>query len=123
MILQTKPNEKKEIEGYKPRLVAHSFRRRPGINFDKTSAPLVSLPVVRLVLTVFGRSTRMSIKHLNVTMTFLESKVNEELYIILSKGMIFLNGRLKIVSGSQVNATLLKSQYSLKRERKLPLVN
>lgn len=52
MILQKKCNEREKVECYKARLVEHEFRQRPGINFDRTSASLVSIPAVGLILVV-----------------------------------------------------------------------
>lgn len=54
IILQKKLNEKNEVERYKVRLVAHGFRQRPGIDFDKTLAPLASIATVRLVWQFSG---------------------------------------------------------------------
>lgn len=96
MILQKKLTEYGEIERYKAELVAHGFRHWPGIDFDKSSAPLVGIAVVRLTVAVLGR--HMTINHLDVTTVFLESKVNEELYMTLLKGEALLEGRLKVSS-------------------------
>lgn len=47
--------------------------------------------------------------------TFLESKVNEELYMTVLKGIVFLEEGLRVVSGPQVYATIVKGLYGFKQ--------
>lgn len=56
----------------------------------------------------------MIMRHLDVTIAFLESKVNEEIDVILLKGVILLKECLKVGFDIQVHARLLKSLYGLK---------
>lgn len=79
--------------------------------------PLVSIATEGLVLVVHGRSTWITIKHHEVTMAFLKSRVIEELYVTLSKGVVLHKGRLMASSGTdvQVRTRLLKSLYGLKQ--------
>lgn len=112
-ILQKKLNERRKVQRYKAKLVVHSSRQSPEIDFDKFSAPLISLGAVRLTLGV--HRSPMTTKHLDVMTTFLESKVKEEIYVTVLKGVVLLEGRLKVVSGSQVSTRRLKSFYGLKQ--------
>lgn len=115
MILQKKLNEKGEVECYKARLVVHKLRQRSGINFDMTSAVLVGIPAVRLVLAVLGLSTGMTIRHIDVTTAYQESKVNDGIHVTLAKGIILLERCVRVGSGIQVRTRLLGSLYDLKQ--------
>lgn len=57
----------------------------------------------------------MTMRHLDVTRAFHESKVNEELYVTPTKGVILDEEHLRVGSGSQIHARLLKSLYGLKQ--------
>lgn len=67
-----------------------------------------------LVLAILERAG-IALKHLDVTTAFLEMLVNKELYVTLLKGVVLLKGPLRVGSGIQVPARLLKSLYSLKQ--------
>lgn len=54
-------------------------------------------------------------KYLDVTIDFLECKVNEEIYMTLSKRVILLERHLMVGSGIQVRVRMLKSLYGLKQ--------
>lgn len=115
MIYQKKPNEKGEIEHYKPRLVGHGFRQRSGIDFDKISALFICITAVRLTLAVLR--SHMTMRYLDVMTAFLETRVNKELYMNLFKAVVLLEERLRISSRTQVQvrARLSSSLYSLKQ--------
>lgn len=59
----------------------------------------------------------MTMKYFDVTRAFPESKNNEEIYVTLRKGVIPLEVRLRVCSGTevQVHARLLKGLYDLKQ--------
>lgn len=96
--------------------MVHVFQQRSGIDFDKTSALLVSIAAVRLTLADFRGSAGTSMKHLDVTTVFLASKVNEELYETLPNGVLLLEVLLGVSSGTQVQVSnrRLKIVYILK---------
>lgn len=98
LILQKNLNKTEEVEHYKVRLVAHGFRQRLGIHFNKISASLISIATVCLTFTVLG--SHMIMKDLVIMTTFLKSKVNEEIYMTLPKGIVLLDGCLRVDSGS-----------------------
>lgn len=78
IILHKKLDERGEVESYKARLVAHRLRQRPGIDFDKTSALLVSIATVRLTLALLRSS--VTAKHPDVTTAFLKRKVQSYMW-------------------------------------------
>lgn len=114
IILKKKLNYKAEIERYKERFVAYGFRQRPVIDFHKLPKLLVSTDTVLLTLAVFRG--HMTMRPLNVMTAFLESKVHEELYMTLLKGIGLLKGCLRVSSGTQIQVCerLLKSLYGMK---------
>lgn len=57
----------------------------------------------------------MTMTYLGVTTAFLESKVNQELYVTLPKGDFLLKRHLNVGSGSKDHAKLLNSLYRLKQ--------
>lgn len=99
------------------RLVEHSYWQRSGNNFDKTLPPLVSIAAVHLVVAVLGGSALMIMKYLDITTAFLESNDKEEIYVTLPKRVVLFEGRIRIISGTQVQVHMrqLKSLYSLKQ--------
>lgn len=92
MILQKELDERREFKCNKAKLVAHDFRQQPGIDFGNTSASLVSIAAEHLTLTVIG--SHMTTKHLDVPTAFVETKVNEKIYVTLSEEVVLLEGRL-----------------------------
>lgn len=73
----------------------------------------MSLTAVRLLLSILGGSAGMTMKYLDVTTPFLESKVSKELYVTLRMGVVLHKGLLRVDSGSQGHAKLLKGLYGL----------
>jgi hypothetical protein len=51
MTLVKKHDGNGQVTRYTVRLVAHGFKQRPGINYDETYAPLISVPTIRMVLS------------------------------------------------------------------------
>lgn len=96
------------------RLVPDGFWQWLGINFDKTSALLVSIAAVCLTLDVL-EGVGMTLKNLDVTRTFLESKNNEEIYVTLLKGIVHLEGCLRVGCDRKVSVRVLKSLSGIKQ--------
>lgn len=70
IILEKKPNESREVENYKARLMEHGFWQRPEISFDKPSAPLFSIAAVHIVLALLKGLVGITMKYHHLT-TFL----------------------------------------------------
>ena len=88
---------------YKGRLVAHGFKQRPGVNFDETYAPLVSLAAVRTALS-YAAAQDLEIRQLDVIGAFLESKIDETLYISFLKGLVREGNKIVLDQGEFVHA-------------------
>src|SRR5437588_5945620 len=86
MTLVKKHDGKGSLTRYKARLVAHGFKQRPGVDFDQTYAPLISLAAVRTALS-YAAANDLEIHQLDVVGAFLESKISETLYISFPEGL------------------------------------
>ena len=119
VVLQDKIGQNRTVERYKARLVAHGFRQRPGIDFDDTYSPTLSFPAVRMALSKAAAEDK-EIIHLDVVTAFLESKVQEDLYLQLPKelvvgkdGKVGLNRHRQVSSPAVVK--LKRSLYGLRQ--------
>jgi len=90
------------------RLVAHGFKQKPGIDFLHTYAPLVSLSMVRLVLS-FAVANGYDIHQLDLVAAFRESEIKDEIYLQLPLGF-------RIVSGAIQDSNLCRVAYTGKHE-------
>ena len=120
MVLQEKIGEDGKVARYKARLVAHGFRQREGIDYSETYSPTISFAAIRTVLSRAAVQNK-EIVQLDIVTAFLESKVEEELYLHLPKefgltnnGKVILNGT-RIELGVSVTVRLTRSLYELKQ--------
>jgi len=90
------------------RLVAHGFKQKPGIDFLHTYAPLVSLSMVRLVLS-FAAANGYDIHQLDLVAAFWESEIKDEIYLQLPLGF-------RIVSEAIQDSNLCRVAYTSKHE-------
>ena len=93
---------------YTAHLVAHGCKQKPGINFFYTYGPLVSLSTVWLVLS-FAAADDYEIHQHDVVAAFLESEIQEEIYLRLPLGF-------GIVDGAIQDTLLCRVAYTGKRE-------
>ena len=104
MTLVKKHDGNGKLTRHKRRLVAHGFKQRPGVDFDKTYAPLVSLAVVRVALS-YAAAMDLEIRQLDVIGAFLESKINETLYISFPKGLVCEGNSIILNPGEFINGS------------------
>ena len=93
------------IEWYKVRLVARGFTQMPGIDFDQVFSPNVKLTSI-CILCSLAVCLQLHFHHLDVDTAFLNSKLQEELYMCLPHGIGEYSNRL---------VCLCCSIYSLKQ--------
>lgn len=74
---------------------------------------MVSIAAVCLTFAILGVDKTM--KHLDVITSFLEIKVNKELYVTLPKTVVLLEEPLSVGFDRQVHARLLKILHYLKQ--------
>lgn len=79
-VLRNKYSADGEIERRKARIVAQGFSQRPGIDFHDTFAPVARLGSLRLLIGLAIRHD-MDILQLDITTAYLNSKLDEELYM------------------------------------------
>ena len=102
MTLVKKHDGNGKLTRYKGRLVAHGFKQRPGVDFDETYAPLVSLAAVRTALS-YAATQDLEIRQLDVIGAFLESKIDETLYISFPKGLVREGNKIVLDPGEFVH--------------------
>ena len=121
MMLVKKHDGNGKLTRYKGRLVGHGFKQRPGVDFDETYAPLVSLAAVRVALS-YAAAMDLEIRQLYVIGAFLESKIDETLYISFPKGLVCEGNKIILDLGEFVNSSrepaigkLIRSRYGTRQ--------
>jgi len=85
LVFRIKHNTDGSIERYKARLVAKGFLQMPGIDFDETFAPVVKLTSIRIMCALAVR-LKLHFHHLDVDTAFLNSPLQEEIYMRMPEG-------------------------------------
>lgn len=110
VIFKAKRDETGSIYRYKARLVAQGFKQVPGRDYMDTYAPVSSLSSIRTVLAL-ATAHDWDLFNMDVDTAFLNSPVDEELYVRLPTG----HGQGVGPSGREYVLRLLKSIYGLKQ--------
>jgi hypothetical protein len=80
---------KRDVSGkvirYKARLVAQGFSQREGIDYTSTFAPVVRLTSIRITLAI-ATNLNLKMDHLDVETTFLNGRIDEEIYMWAPRG-------------------------------------
>lgn len=79
-VLRNKFNSDGSIQKKKARIVAQGFVQKPGIHFNETFAPVSRLSSIRLLISI-ATQAEMKIHHLDVTTAYLNSTIEETLYL------------------------------------------
>ena len=69
----------------KSRSVARGFKQREGVDFSETLAPTVSSSCVRL-LSAIARGCDLDLCHFDVGQAFVQSDLEEDVFLRLPKG-------------------------------------
>ena len=83
--------------------MAHGFKQHPVVDFDKTYATLVSPAAVRTTMS-YAAAQDLEIRQLDVIGAFLESKIDETLYISFPKGLVREGNKIVLDPGEFVHA-------------------
>lgn len=82
---------KRDVDGniarYKARLVVEGSRQKPGIDFNKTYAPVVNFPTLRLLFALTAQLD-WECHHLDVKNAFLKGKLEEEVFVKQPPGFV-----------------------------------
>jgi hypothetical protein len=68
------------VQQHKARYVARGFTQRPGVDFMKTTSPIVALTLLRSLLAIATKQD-IEIKQLDVNSTFLYRDLRKEIYL------------------------------------------
>ncbi|KAF8748182.1 cysteine-rich RLK (RECEPTOR-like protein kinase) 8 [Rhizoctonia solani] len=104
-VLVLKHNKNGTPIQHKARLVAQGFSQQPGIDFDKTFAPVVRLDSIRTLVSIANQYD-WDIRQLNVNSAYLHAEVDKDLY--MQQIPYFSNGTNKVLK-------LKRSIYGLKQ--------
>ena len=104
-VFKWKVNEFGEVVKPKCRLVARGFTQVPGVDYDETFSPTPQASSVRLLITIALRE-KLDLLHFDAERAFVQSKLNEELYMKLPPGCNKASGQI---------VKLARSIYGLKQ--------
>lgn len=93
------------FDKFRARLVARGFSQEPGIDYDKTFAPVVRHSTMRVLFNL-ANELDMDIDHVDVTTAFLYGNLIEEIYMEQPEGFIINKNKVCL---------LRKSIYGLKQ--------
>jgi hypothetical protein len=104
-IFKIKCNKNGEVTKYKARLVAQGFSQEYGTDYTETFAPVAKMASLRIILSIAVKYDLL-IEQIDVVSAFLQSELEEEIYMKVPEGIMF--------SGDKV-CKLLRSLYGLKQ--------
>ena len=93
MVCTWKTDEQGWVVKAKSRLVARGFKQREGIDFCETFAPTVSSSCVRL-LSAIACEWDLDLCHFDVNKAFVQSHLDENVFLRLPKGSGKLSGKV-----------------------------
>ncbi len=95
------------MERYNARLVARGFTQTYGVDYNKTFAPVAKFTSIRCILALAALED-MEIHQMDVKTTFLNGKLEEEIYMEQLHGFVHQGGEHLVCK-------LHKSLYGLKQ--------
>ncbi|KAM1524601.1 hypothetical protein ACFX10_009184 [Malus domestica] len=95
------------VETYKARLVAKGYRQREGIDYEETFSPVAMIKSIRILLAIAAYHD-YEIWQMDVKTAFLNSYVEEELYMTQPEGFVSKSEKTKVCK-------LQRSIYGLKQ--------
>lgn len=106
-VLKIKRKADGTIEHYKARLVAKRYTQQEGIDYDETFSPVSKFNSIRLILAMVT-GLDLKLHQMDVKTTFLNGKLDEEIYMQQSVGFVEKGQEDKVCH-------LQKSIYGLKQ--------
>lgn len=89
-VFRLKKDEHDAIVKHKARLVSKGYVQREGVDFEEVFTPMARIRSVRLILVVAAHRG-WEVHHMDVKSVFLNSNLNEEVYISQPPGFIAKN--------------------------------
>ena len=75
------------VKKYKARFVARGLNQKEGIDYDETFAPVARYTTIRTIISLVA-VFRWKLHHMDVKTTFLNGKIEEEVYIEQPEGFV-----------------------------------
>ena len=85
------------VEKYKAIFVASGFTQKEGIDYDETFAPVARYTTIRTIISL-AAIFRWKLHQMDVKTTFLNGKIEEEVYIEQPEGFVTHGKKLMYVS-------------------------
>ena len=98
------------VDKFKARLVAKGFTQKPGVEYFDVYAPIARITTIR-VLIALALIHKLVIHQMDVKATFLNTDLDEEIYMEQPKGFIARGQENKVCK-------LIRSLYDLKQTAK-----
>ncbi|SGY14895.1 BQ5605_C013g07155 [Microbotryum silenes-dioicae] len=97
-VFWTKRNQHGDITDHKARLVAHGCAQHPGLDFEKTYAPVVKFTSIRALIAL-AAANGYHVHQANINKAYLHGKLDKPLYMRVPQG-INLPGKILKLSKS-----------------------
>ncbi|KAK3257963.1 hypothetical protein CYMTET_32966 [Cymbomonas tetramitiformis] len=108
LVLKVKLDKNRQLLKRKSRICVRGNKQEYGVDYYDTFAPCTQLSSVRIVITL-ALNLGLMVYHMDVDTTFLNSVLEEDLYVRLPRGLVY---------GGHRCAKLLKAVYGLKQAGK-----
>lgn len=106
-IYKSKINPQDIVVRQKARLVAKGFLQQTGVNYGEVFSPIARIETIRLVVSLTTKF-HWSLHQLDVKSTFLNNKLDEEVYVVQPQGFEIKEHQNKVYR-------LRKALYGLKQ--------
>ncbi|KAK3237406.1 hypothetical protein CYMTET_52516 [Cymbomonas tetramitiformis] len=108
LVLKVKLDKNRQLLKRKSRICVRGNKQEYGVDYYDTFAPCTQLSSVRIVITL-ALNLGLMVYHMDVDTAFLNSVLEEDLYVRLPRGLVY---------GGHRCAKLLKAVYGLKQAGK-----
>ncbi|KAL0439370.1 UNVERIFIED_CONTAM: Copia protein [Sesamum latifolium] len=106
-----------EVTAFKARLVAKGYTQRPEVDFEETYSPVVMAKFVRILLAIAAWYD-YEIWQMDVKTTFLNSFIEEQIYMDQSEGFTYVGKEQKVCRLQRYGIKLSKKESPKTNELK-----
>ena len=94
-VFKVKYNPGGSIERHKARLVAKSYSKAPGLDYEETFSPMSKYASIRSLLPI-SNQLDLEVHQMDVSTAFLNSELEEDIYMTQPKGYVKDGGPRRI---------------------------